>query len=196
MKKKFLPLALLPLLLAACMPAGPGTQELPGVVPSSSSSVSSASSSEAPSALMGLPASSSSAPSPDGGISFRQSVARLAAQDGRTLSLQVELATTPAEQERGLMGRTALAEGSGMLFTFDAAQNLNFWMKNTLIPLDIVYFDADGAYVSSTTMVPCHADPCRLYPSQQPAMFALELPEGYVAREGIGPGWVLVQEGL
>ena len=89
------------------------------------------------------------------------------------------------------MGRTSLAPNAGMLFVFDEEQALNFWMKDTLIPLDIIFFAQDGSYVSSTTMQPCVADPCQIFPSGEPAMFALELPSGTIAAHNIGSTWKL-----
>lgn len=112
---------------------------------------------------------------------------QLHAPSGQAVSLNVEWATTAAEQEKGLMGRAQVDHG--MLFLFGNAQPLTFWMKNTLVPLDIVFFDANGVYVSSTTMQPCTADPCALYPSGGPAEYALEMPAGFVQQTGIGKDW-------
>ena len=53
--------------------------------------------------------------------------------------LEVEIADTPEKHARGLMGRTLLEEGKGMLFVYDKAQRLSFWMKNTLVPLSIAF---------------------------------------------------------
>ncbi len=111
---------------------------------------------------------------------------------GATLPLHVEYAVTPAEQEKGLMNRTSIGD-DGMLFLFDHPQQLTFWMKDTLIPLDIVFFGRDGTYVSSATMQPCTKDPCQVYSSGRDAMYGLELPEGFIARHGVGEGWGLVK---
>lgn len=107
------------------------------------------------------------------------------------LTVTVEIADEPAERERGLMHRTELPEDMGMLFIFEREQPLAFWMKNTLIPLDILYFDAGGQWVSSVTMEPCIKDPCRTYPAEGPAQYALEVNKGYVLAHGIGEGWTL-----
>lgn len=101
----------------------------------------------------------------------------------------VEIAQDDAERQKGLMGRTQLAKGKGMLFVFPSEQQLSFWMKNTLIPLDILYFTRTGEFVSGVTMTPCTADPCATYPSSGPAMFALEIPAGDMRAFGVADGW-------
>lgn len=107
------------------------------------------------------------------------------------IPVQVEIADTPEEQAKGLMGRTDLREGHGMLFIFEQEQPLSFWMKNTLIPLDILYFSAIGEFVSATTMTPCEADPCPSYPSTGPARYALELPAGFLEKNHPDNNWLL-----
>lgn len=87
------------------------------------------------------------------------------------------------------MFRESLPEGQGMLFVFDQPMPLAFWMKNTLIPLDILYFDAGGELVSALTMEPCTADPCPSYPSGESAKFALEVSAGFNQQHGVGEGW-------
>ena len=116
----------------------------------------------------------------------------LESPEGKRIELDVELAMTEEQRALGLMGRTGLAEGSGMLFLFDQPQELAFWMKNTLIPLDIIFFDDQRNVVSASTMVPCEADPCAQYVSYgASSAFALEVPAGYVQRQGIAKGWHL-----
>ena len=107
----------------------------------------------------------------------------------RTLTLWVEIADDPSEQAEGLMGRTELGDDRGMLFIFPDSRPLNFWMKNTLIPLDILFFDAGGEFVSMRTMDPCKIDPCQGYPSDGSAKYALEVEAGFASREGVGEGW-------
>jgi uncharacterized membrane protein (UPF0127 family) len=114
----------------------------------------------------------------------------LISPDGNRTSMQVEWATTPAERETGLMNRTMVPHG--MLFIFDTADTLNFWMKNTLVPLDIVFFDDKDMYVSSTHMIPCTADPCQIYPSGSPAKYALEMPSGFLSGMHMTKGWKIV----
>lgn len=115
---------------------------------------------------------------------------------GQSVPVRVEVADDDGERQLGLMNRTELPEGEGMIFVFPDAQPRTFWMKNTLIPLDIAYFAADGAFVSSATMTPCTADPCALYPSAGFARYALEVGEGALAKIGVGPAWRLDVSGI
>lgn len=86
-----------------------------------------------------------------------------------------ELALTPQQRARGLMSRRR-APADGMLFVFPADTSGAFWMKNTLVPLRIVFFDARGRRVRELRMTPCREDACRLYEPGRPYRFALELP--------------------
>lgn len=96
----------------------------------------------------------------------------------------VEVADDGAERARGLMFRDSLADGHGMLFIHDRTEPLAYWMKNTRIPLDILYFDEDLALVSQQRDVPpCSAgNACPAYPSTGPARYVLELNAGEAAR--------------
>jgi uncharacterized protein len=107
-------------------------------------------------------------------------------------NFDVWLAITPVQQERGLMQVTEpqlakLDDGAqrGMLFVFSDERQLSFWMYNTITALDIAYIRADGEIVSTYTMAPLET---RLYPSVEPAQFALEVRFGLLAELGIGPG--------
>lgn len=117
---------------------------------------------------------------------------RLISPDGVVKSMSVEIADDKKEQNKGLMSRTNLAEGSGMLFVFEQPQELTFWMKNTLIPLDIFFFDTNGLFVSRTTMFPCRLDPCEVHSSRGAALYALEVNHNEVMTANIGIGWRLV----
>ncbi|MBI1813288.1 DUF192 domain-containing protein [Candidatus Peregrinibacteria bacterium] len=110
---------------------------------------------------------------------------------GVPITLHVEYARSEAERRTGLMRRAAIG-GDGMLFLFARPQELSFWMKDTLIPLDILFFDASGAFVSSATMPLCTADPCTLYGSSSEAQEALEAPAGFAREHGIEKGWKLM----
>ena len=105
---------------------------------------------------------------------------------GAVTEVALEVATTPEAQERGLMYRTSLADGHGMLFVFAGESEHQFWMKNTLIPLDMLFIAADGRIAG------IHADATPLSTAPitvgKPSRFVLEVPGGFCARRGIAPG--------
>lgn len=95
---------------------------------------------------------------------------------GKTFTLEV--AGTSEQMQRGLMFRTELPGDRGMLFPFEPARRVHFWMKNTRIPLDMVFI-RDGRIVNITHQAqPCTGDPCRYYPSVVPVDRVIELPGG------------------
>jgi uncharacterized protein len=100
--------------------------------------------------------------------------------------VKVELARTDPERERGLMFRRELAEDAGMLFLFSQSEERAFWMKNTLIPLDMLFID-DGGRVAGIVV---EAEPLTLSPRTPgvPARFVLEVRGGWAARHGVRPG--------
>ncbi len=109
---------------------------------------------------------------------------------GRTFS--VEIADTQEEQALGLMFRDSMPADEGMLFIFPNEAPRSFWMKNTRIPLDIMYFDKELRMVSvSADTPPCRVSRCPSYPSVGPAMYVLELNAGKAAGLGVGPGATL-----
>ena len=106
---------------------------------------------------------------------------------------QVEVADDQESRARGLMFRESMPAGHGMLFVHEREDWLAYWMKNTLIPLDILYFDAERRLVGQQRGVPpCPpATRCATYPSQAPAMFVLELNAGEAERLGLEDGTAL-----
>ena len=104
---------------------------------------------------------------------------------GERVEVPVEVADTEEERQMGLMGRDALAEDAGMLFVFDAEQQLSFWMKDTLIPLSIAYIDSEGRIVDIQDMQPLDETP---HLSAAPAQYALEVNQGFFGDRGIQVG--------
>ncbi|MBU6469096.1 MAG: DUF192 domain-containing protein [Gammaproteobacteria bacterium] len=101
----------------------------------------------------------------------------------------VEIANTDAMRERGLMFRTHMAANHGMLFVYSDAQPRYFWMKNTLIPLDIIFFDAHQRLINvSADTPPCKTEQCPTYTSAAPAQYVLELNAGMAKKLGLKPG--------
>ncbi|MAU97813.1 MAG: hypothetical protein CMP81_18350 [Fulvimarina sp.] len=101
-------------------------------------------------------------------------------------SVMVELALTPKDREVGLMNRSEMPADQGMLFRFDETRNVAMWMKNTLIPLDMLFIDDAGKVVTIKT----NAQPLSLdvIPSGQPVRYVLELNGGAAARYGVAIG--------
>ena len=105
----------------------------------------------------------------------------------------VEVADTDHSREQGLMHRDHLPRDSGMLFVFEHEQIWAFWMKNTLIPLDVVWLDAEGVIVDvAEHMKPCMTMPCTHYRPDHVSSFALEIPAGRYAEEGLQVGMRLI----
>lgn len=110
--------------------------------------------------------------------------------NGTSHGLDVELALTDADRERGLMFRKALPEGTGMLFVFPAAGPHTFWMKNTLIPLDMIFAADDGAILGCVA----NAEPLTLTGRhvEGASKYVLEVPGGWCAEHGVAAGARLV----
>jgi uncharacterized membrane protein (UPF0127 family) len=108
---------------------------------------------------------------------------------------RVTIADDDQERARGLMFVESMPADVGMLFLFDDEQPRSFWMKNTRIPLDIIYFDRDRRLVSvSRDARPCRTARCAHYPSAGPAQYVLELNAGEADRLGLQPGMPIVFE--
>lgn len=112
--------------------------------------------------------------------------------DGR--ELDVAVVSTPEDRSRGLRGVANLGELDGMLFTWGGATVASFFtMADTVIALDIAFFDAEGEFVDGFAMVPCDEAPCPSYAAAGPYAYALESPVGTLP--AIGPGSTLVVPG-
>jgi uncharacterized membrane protein (UPF0127 family) len=110
---------------------------------------------------------------------------------------KLELALTPEDQAQGLMFRESLPERTGMLFVFPEAAPHHFWMKNTMIPLDMIWMDASGKvlFISANTP-PCKADPCGTYGPDSPARQVLEIAGGLADKEKVTVGSTLKLQDL
>ncbi|EKJ87078.1 DUF192 domain-containing protein [Leptospira meyeri] len=106
--------------------------------------------------------------------------------------LKLEIANNPSTRATGLMYRTKLGEDEGMLFVFPRPDYLSFWMKNTLIPLSIGYFSEDMRLLESFDMKPNQTE--EVYNARKPAMYALEVNQGWFAKHKIGKDAVLTLE--
>lgn len=106
--------------------------------------------------------------------------------DFGTVRFRAEIARTPAEQARGLMFRETLPRMAGMLFVYPREQNVAFWMRNTLIPLDMIFVDGAGRVVRvHENAVPLDETPI---PGGAPTLAVLEINGGLAATIGIDAG--------
>ena len=106
----------------------------------------------------------------------------------RRVRVSVEVADEPDEWQTGLMHRRSLARNAGMIFVFPQPIRGGFWMKNTLIPLSIAFFDRQGRIVRIMVMTPCRADPCPTYDPRVAYKGALEVNRGAFGRWGVRRG--------
>jgi len=133
-------------------------------------------------------------PAPSGGAAtpqgFRAVVVHVRRADGRTVSYCMWLATTEPEREQGLMSVTSLGGADGMVFRFGGDQSSRFWMKDTVLPLSIAFFDQAGRFVSATDMDPCPPGTasCPTYGADGAYADALEVGQGRLSPLGIGAG--------
>ena len=111
--------------------------------------------------------------------------ARIHAKDG-IVDVAVEIVSTPEAVTRGLMYRTELPDGHGMLFVFREEKDQRFWMKNTLIPLDMIFIGADQVIVGiHPNAVPLSTATVGV---GRPSRWVLEVPGGWSARRGVASG--------
>ena len=106
---------------------------------------------------------------------------------GRAI-FRIEISDTDPLRLRGLMGRERLAEDAGMAFLWGEDTASAFHMRDTLIPLTVAFFKADGRIVRIMEMAPCGADPCRVYDPGLPYRGALEVNAGALAQKGVRVG--------
>lgn len=139
-----------------------------------------------------LPQAFLSCRSSEGNIQRNGDASNASSRPGKTLlkvdtaTIWVEVADRPEIRQVGLMFRRSLPQDEGMLFVFEEPQMLDFWMKNTYIPLDIAFISSDGEIVNIEAMKPLDEGP--RYRSKRPARYALEVNQGWFAGKGIKPG--------
>lgn len=114
-------------------------------------------------------------------------------------TLTLEIARTEAQRERGLMFRHSLSPHTGMIFLFERDEPIGFWMKNTLIPLDMVFVASDGTVrrvFANVAVVPANTPDDRIPQEQSQARYVIELPAGEAAGDGITAGVKLDLHGI
>jgi uncharacterized membrane protein (UPF0127 family) len=137
-----------------------------------------------------VPDAGGSSVAPEGFTSVTLVVTR---SDGTVEEFCVWLADTPALRQQGLMGVTdpTLGGAGAMVFAFEDDTAGSFWMKDTLLPLSIAFYDAGGAFLDSFAMQPCEAEPCLHHPTPSDFVYAIEVPEGGLEPLGLIPGSTL-----
>jgi uncharacterized membrane protein (UPF0127 family) len=126
---------------------------------------------------------------------------QISSEQRAILRLEVEIADTPEASARGLMNVEHLRDEQGMVFLSSQASTVPFWMKDTLIPLDIAFWDRDGRIFDIQQMQPCTVPGgelaetvCRRYPPSGPYVGALEVNLGLLERTGVTTGAVVELE--
>ncbi|EME70073.1 hypothetical protein H261_10339 [Paramagnetospirillum caucaseum] len=119
-------------------------------------------------------------------MTFGASRVEVVAEDGKRYAFAVEMAVTPEQLSQGLMFRRDLPAGTGMLFDFGSVRQVSMWMKNTLIPLDMLFMDRSGRVIHAEQ----YAVPGSLEPRGPAGLVlgVLEVPAGTIRRLGLKPG--------
>ncbi|MFC1674185.1 DUF192 domain-containing protein [Pseudomonadota bacterium] len=125
-------------------------------------------------------------PSPQQSTQFAAGQVIITAGDGRTHTFDVEIASTPAQQRRGLMFRDHLSADQGMLFDFQPPRQVAMWMKNTYIPLDMLFADETGRVVFIAQNTQPHS--LDMITGPEGVRYVLELPAGTAVRLGLAVG--------
>ena len=110
----------------------------------------------------------------------------------KLIKVNVEIADDNEERMKGLMFRQSLDYKEGTLFIFENEDYHTFWMKNTLIPLDMIFIDKNLEIVDIKNAVPCETEPCLIYKPSKPAKYVLEVNANFASENEIGIGDKLV----
>jgi uncharacterized membrane protein (UPF0127 family) len=112
--------------------------------------------------------------------------------DAQTIVIDIEVARSNEQRQQGLMGRQSLDKAAGMLFVYSDTRppSSTFWMRNTLIPLDIAFIDGSGVIRAINTMEPCSSEVlrCPTYPAGASFKLALEMNKGFFTQNGFAVG--------
>ena len=100
--------------------------------------------------------------------------------------IEVEIADSPEERGKGLMFREELCDDCGMLFVFDEPRKQSFWMKDTLIELDIIFINSDLEVIHVAHAFPCKGEVCTTYSPNEEALYVLEVNHGRFSESLIG----------
>ena len=106
----------------------------------------------------------------------------------KLVTVKVEISDDDAERARGLMFRESLGENEGMFFIFEDSKERTFWMKSTLIPLDIIFISDDNKVLNVLEAEPCRDDTCKTYSSDGNAKYVLEVNKGFSKKSNIKEG--------
>jgi uncharacterized membrane protein (UPF0127 family) len=127
-------------------------------------------------------------PVPNPSLDLPQGNLTVAGSAGPELSLHVQIAETTQSREQGLMGVKKMPDQVGMAFLFGGPTSTGFWMKDTLIPLDIAFWDGKGGIVVTFTMTPCTTNSCPVYQPPRTYVGSVEMNAGLLAARGIKTG--------
>ena len=120
---------------------------------------------------------------------LNKNLSEVSINNGKNLiKINVEIADDNQERIKGLMFREKLDEYEGMLFIFDDEEYQTFWMKNALIPLDVVFIDRKLKIIDIKHAVPCNKNSCDLYQSEHPAAYVLEVNGNFTTKNRINIG--------
>ena len=119
---------------------------------------------------------------------FESATVEVIGSDGSTRESCMWIADTPELRARGMMEATGFGAADAMVFVQETPVSGQFWMKNTVIPLSIAYFDAVGRFLGSHDMTPCTTRECERYPTARGYRWAVEAPLGGLAALSIGDG--------
>lgn len=126
-------------------------------------------------------------------VQFSKEKIEVRTQKGELIGIEIELAKTSAQQQRGFMYRKIIPDGTGMLFIYTQDTTMHFWMKNTPHPLSIAFIDSKGMIRQIADM---SAYSLETVSSELSVRYALEVPQGWFSRLGIAVGDSITEESL